>query len=74
MFEHADRDNAVEGSGDVAIVLEEELRRPRQIFLGGAGVRYFQLLGRERDAGDIGAGYFRQIQAEAAPAGTDFSK
>ena len=30
-----------------------------------------QLLGRQRDAGDVGAGHFGQIKAEAAPARTD---
>ena len=39
--------------------------------LGGAGVRRLQLFGRQRDAGEVGAGHFGQIEAEAAPAGAD---
>ena len=59
------------GPAHVAIVLEEEFRRPRQVFLGGPCIRHLQLLGRQRDAGDVGAGHFRQIEAKPAPAGAD---
>ncbi len=68
MLEHADRHDAVERTWDVAIVLKQELGRLRQILLGGAGIRRLQLFCRERDAGDVSAGHFRQIQAKAAPA------
>ena len=71
MFEHAHRHDAIERPGHVAIILEEELRRPRQVFLGRARVRHLQLFGRQRDAGDIGVGHFGEIQAKAAPAGAD---
>src|SRR5258708_20359915 len=71
MFEHADRYDAVERPGNVAIVLEEELRRPRQVFFRRAIVGHLQLFGREGNASDIGAAHFGQIQAEASPAGAD---
>ncbi len=71
MLEHADRHDAIERPGNVAIILEQEFGRMGQVLFGGAGVRHLQLLGRKRDAGDVGAGHFSQIETKAAPAGAD---
>ena len=59
------------GARNVAIILEQKFRRSRQVLLGRAGVRDLQLFGRQRDAGDVGAGHFSQIEAKAAPARAD---
>ena len=58
-------------SGNVAVVAEQEFCLPAQVPFAGAGVRDLQLFGRERDAGDVGAGHLGQIEAKAAPARTD---
>src|SRR5689334_13704433 len=71
MLEHADRDDAVETAGDVAVVFEPEacvfglpaLRRPR----GGARV----LFRRQGDAGDARLRDLGKIEGEAAPAASD---
>ncbi len=68
VFEHADRDDAVELALDVAIVLEIE--GDLVVESGGCGPRPRpgDLLGRERNAGDMaGAGDPRQIERQSAP-------
>ena len=67
MLEHSDRHDAVERAFDVAIVLEQELAGSRQILLGRAGIRHLQLLGRQRDAGDVGAGRFPRDTGRGRP-------
>ena len=59
------------GPVDVAIVLQQESRRPAQVLFRGAGVRDLQLFGRQRDAGDVGAGHLGEIEAKPAPARAD---
>ena len=71
MFEHADRDDPVEGTGSIAVVAEQEFRRSCQVLLRRTSVRDLQLFRRQRDARDIGAGHFGQIEAKATPARTD---
>src|SRR5437667_3550313 len=71
VLQHAHRDHAVERSGNVAIILKEKLRRWRQVFLSRAVIRYLQLFGRKRNASDIGAGHFGQIQPKTSPTGAD---
>ena len=71
MLEHPDRHDPVERTGNVAVVAEQEFRLMAQLFLPGAGVRDLQLLGRERNAGNIGAGHLGQIEPKAAPARAD---
>ena len=43
MLEHADRYDAVERAGDIAIILQQEARRSRQVFLGRARIRRLEL-------------------------------
>src|ERR1044071_6809668 len=71
MLEHADRYDALERAGDVAIVLQQEARRARKAFLGRARIRRLELFRRERDAGDVGVRYFSEIETKAAPAAAD---
>ena len=71
MLEHADRDDAVEALGKVAIVPELEMHVVVETLglgaLGGDRV----LFGRERDAEHVGLEASCQIEAEPAPAGAD---
>ena len=71
MLEHADRDDAVEVAGDLAIVLELEVHRAGEAFLGGALLRDLELLGAERDAGHVAVGRLGEIEPEPAPARAD---
>ncbi len=71
MLEHADRDDAVERTGHVAVVLQVEARALGEALLGGALVGDGVLLLRQGDAGDVGAGRLGEIQAEPAPAAAD---
>ncbi len=67
MFEHADGDDAVEWTGDVAIVLEQEFRAVFEVFLAGPGIGDLQLFGGQRNAGDIGTGHLLPDRAQARP-------
>ena len=67
VFEHADRDDAVEGFVDLAEVLEADL--DGEVGAGGAGP--VVLLGGEGDAGDVGAVALGHEAREAAPAAAD---
>ena len=71
MLEHADRHDAVETAGDVAIILEPEDRILRPAALDRALLRARVLLLRERDAGDVRAGDLGKIERKAAPAAAD---
>src|SRR5689334_14746364 len=71
MFKHADRNDSVELTGHVAIILKQKLRRPRQVFLCGARVGDLKLFIRKRDASDVGSGDFREVQAEPTPTRAD---
>ena len=47
MFEHANRDNPVELTLDVAIILDQKLRRAAQALFSRAGIGYRELLDRQ---------------------------
>ena len=71
MLEHPDRHDPVERTGDVAVVAEQEFFLMARFFSPARGVRDLQLLGRERNAGHIGAGHLGQIEPEPAQARAD---
>ena len=71
MLEHADRDDAVERSVDVAIVLQIEPGLVAQPLFRRALVGDVVLLLRQRDAGHVGAGHFGEIEPKPAPAAAD---
>ncbi len=66
MLEHPDRYDAVEGTWNVAVITKQEFRLMAEVPLLCAGVRDLQLLGGERNAGDVGAGHLGQIEPKAA--------
>src|ERR1700694_5520090 len=71
MLEHADRDDAVEGALDLAIIAEMKPHaRTKTAFLR-ARFAAMELLGAERHAGHIGICRPCQITGEPAPAGAD---
>src|SRR5260370_40555198 len=74
MLEHADRDNAVEGAGYVAIVERLEGGGAFQLAFPGALARDCELLLRKRDAGDPGVADLRGIERKPAPAAADVKK
>ena len=67
MLEHADRDDAVEALGDVAVVLQPELDAVGQLLLGGALGGDGELLLRQRDAGDVARRRSRRGRAPSPP-------
>ena len=67
MLEHADRDDAVERAGHVAVVLQPEFDARRQSLLRRARARRRQLLLRQRDAGDAGRRNSPRDRARARP-------
>ena len=71
MFEHADRDDALEGAGRIAIVLQAEFRTVGQILFPGARIGDAQLFFRQGNTGHLRAGHLRQIKAHAAPSAAD---
>ena len=71
MLEHADRDDAVEAAGHVAIILQEEADLSLQSALGRALLRDRELLGRERHAGHRHAEGLGEVDGEAAIARAD---
>jgi hypothetical protein len=71
VLEHADRDDAVEGLVEVAIVGQAELDLVGQARLFGALPGQGQLLGRQGDPGHLGPVVGRQGQGHAAPARAD---
>ncbi|MNL35205.1 hypothetical protein D3C87_1572200 [compost metagenome] len=76
MFEHSDGDDAIVALGrrQVIIVLQLETDAVGETPPGGSFAGNLQLLGRQRDAGHVDAGAFRQIHRHAAPAGADFQR
>ena len=70
-LEHGDREDAVHGAVPVAVVQQLETHAVGEALLLGPRPRRFQLLDRERDAGDPRAPVARQRQRHAAPAATD---
>jgi len=68
VLEHADRDDAVEGPLNGAIVFEAEIRDPVQALFLGARARQRELFLRERHAFDMGAAHLGEVEAEPAPA------
>jgi hypothetical protein len=62
MLEHADRYDAIERSGDIAIILEPESGVLRPAALGRSLLRAGVLLLRQRDAGHLRAGDFGKIE------------
>src|SRR4029077_5273790 len=71
MLEHADRHDAVEAAVDVAIILKPEAGIARQAALERPVLGALILLLRQRDAGHLGVGNFREIERQTAPAATD---
>ena len=55
VLEHTHRDDAVEGSRYLPVILERELHRRLETLLTGAGLRNGELLGAERDTFDLAA-------------------
>jgi hypothetical protein len=72
VLEHADRDDAVEGSACVAVVLELEADAAREAPLSGAEARARHLLLGEADAGDaLDPRDVGEVEREPAPARAD---
>jgi hypothetical protein len=74
MFEHADRDDAVEGTGNVTVIDSVERGVGIQMVLVGAMFCPFELLLRQRDAGNMCAAVFRRIEREPTEATSDVEK
>src|ERR1700731_5510772 len=71
MLHHADRNHPVKLAGELAIV---QLAKHDAVGnAGGLGMNAccLDLLGRYIDRSDMGAGFARQMNREAAPAGAD---
>src|SRR5215831_11485480 len=71
MLHHADRDHPIKLTGELAIV-----QLAKHDAIGDASglrmiARCLDLLGRNVDRGDMGAGFARQMNGEAAPARAD---
>src|SRR6476469_6537523 len=71
MLHHADRNHPVKLAGELAIV-----QLTKRDVIGNAGglgmiACRLDLLGRNVDRGDMGAGFARQMNGESAPAGAD---
>ena len=71
VFEHADRDDAVEALVDVAVVLQADRNAIGEVGLGGALGGDFVLLVRQRHAGRARPGDLRQVERHAAEAAAD---
>ena len=71
VLEHADRNDAVEAARHCAIVDQLETHPTGKPAFGGALGGESLLFDRQRHAGHIDAGRFRQIHGHAAPAATD---
>ncbi len=71
MFEHADRNDAVEPRMDLTIVLEQKLRLRLESAIDRPLPRDTQLLARECYARDIGAADLCEIERHAAPTAAD---
>ena len=74
MFEHADRNDAVEGFTDVAIVLQPEFNPIGQPRVIGAIPRHRELLLGKGDAGDFGSGDACEIERHAAKPAADVER
>ncbi len=71
MLEHADGNDAVEGLGHLAVILQPELHTVRQTHLFGAFGGQFLLFGRQGDAHNLHVFHRRQIERHVAPATAD---
>ena len=71
MLEHADRDDVVEGVGDLAVVLEAEAHPVGEARGLGPRLGDAELLLAEGDADDLGAADPREVERHAAPAAAD---
>src|SRR5579863_3393202 len=71
MLHHADRNHPVKLAGELAIVELAELDAIGDAGSLGMNTCDLDLLGRNIDGGDTGAGFARQMNGKAAPAGTD---
>lgn len=60
------RARPVERTGDVAVMLQKEIGRSRQLLFSGAGLCGLQLFVRQRHAGG-----FREVERKANPAAAD---
>src|SRR4051794_11280786 len=72
MLHHADRDDAIELPGQLAIIDLDELDLVGDAGRRGALARNFYLFRRDVDGGDMRA-RSREMNGEAAPARTDFA-
>src|SRR6187397_2789797 len=71
MLEHSDRDDAVEGAVNLAVVHQPELGPAAEAALGRPLHRQRMLLLRQRHADDLGAADLSQIERKPAPARAD---
>jgi hypothetical protein len=71
MFEHADRDDAVEAPIELAVIAKPEIGCSRKAEFRGAGTRDAKLRLRKRDAGYARAAEARQINRHPAKATAD---
>ena len=71
VLEHADRDDAVERTFDVAVVLQLEATVGARPFSAARSLAMRVLLLRQRHASDLGAGDLGEIEREPAPAAAD---
>ena len=71
MLHHADRDDAVELAGELAIVQLAKFDPVGNAGSLGMCARDLDLLGRNIDRGDMGAGFAREMDGKAAPARAD---
>src|SRR5579863_10783029 len=74
MLEHADRNDAVEGLADVAIILKAEFDVLRQAGLAGAAFCDGELLLGQGDPGHPRAGDARKIEREAPEPAADIKR
>ena len=71
MFQHADRDDAVEMLADFTIILQAEIDMLGELPFGEAALGGRELFLRQGDAGHLGAAEIGEIERKAAPAAAD---
>src|SRR5204862_1117317 len=71
MFEHADGDDAIEGTGRLAIIGELELDPLSEAFFGGTTTRERKLLVGQSHAAHARPAHLGKIKRKSAPAGPD---
>ena len=71
VFEHSDRDNAIEAPRHLAIILELEADAVAHASTLGPALGAFVLLLGKRDPNDLDVAHGREIERKLAPAATD---